>query len=106
MIEVNGKNFKEEVLESEVPVVIDFKAPWCGYCRRLEPAVEKMGQELAGKIKVVSLDIDSDPELAEKFNVMTIPTLILFKDGKETAAVVNPANRDAMDAWLKENGAI
>lgn len=106
MIEVNSKNFKEEVLESAVPVVLDFKAPWCGYCRRLEPTVEKMGQELSGKLKVAALDIDADPELAEQFNVMTIPTLILFRDGKAVGTVVNPANRDAIDGWLKENGAL
>lgn len=106
MNDVTGKNFKEEVLDSPIPVVIDFKAPWCGYCRRLEPTVVKMGQELEGKIKVVGLDIDADPELAEQFQVMTIPTLILFKDGKAAATVVNPANRDAIDAWLKENGGL
>lgn len=106
MIDVTGKSFKEEVLDSAVPVVIDFKAPWCGYCRRLEPTVVKMGQEFEGKIKVVGLDIDADPELAEQFQVMTIPTLILFRDGKEVSSVVNPANRDAIEGWLKENGAL
>ena len=104
MLTVNGKNFKEEVLDAAIPVIADLQAPGCGYCRRLAPAVEKMEQEVAGKIKVVTIDIDADPELAEQFNVMTIPTLILFCEGKAVGTVVNPANRNAIDGWLKENG--
>ncbi len=106
MIDVTGKNFKEEVLEAEGTVMVDFKAPWCGYCRRLEPTVEKIGEEFQPGVKLVGVDIDADPELAEQFNVMTIPTLFLFRDGAAVSSVVNPANRDAIVGWLQENKAI
>lgn len=104
MITINGANFKSEVLESGIPVVIDFQAPWCGYCRRLAPAIDKLEEEFAGAVKVGTIDIDNDPELAEQFNVMTIPTLIVFRDGKLVSSVVNPPTRDAIYGWLKENG--
>lgn len=104
MITVNGANFKQEVLESELPVVVDFQAPWCGYCKRLAPTVGKMEADLAGKVKVGTIDIDNDPELAEQFQVMTIPTLILFKDGKAASSVVNPSSRNVIDEWLSNNG--
>lgn len=103
MIDVNNKNFEEEVLNSKIPVVIDFKAPWCGYCRRLEPTIEKMEAELAGKIKVAAVNIDESPELADQFQVMTIPTLIAFRNGEYTSSKVNPANRAAIDSWMAES---
>lgn len=104
MITINGENFKKEVLESGIPVLIDFQAPWCGYCRRLAPAIDMLEKEYAGVVKVGTIDIDNDPELAEQFNVMTIPSLLLFRDGKLAAGVVNPGTRDAVYEWLKENG--
>lgn len=104
MITINGENFKSEVLESGIPVLIDFQAPWCGYCRRLAPAIDRLEEELVGVMKVGTIDIDKDPELAEQFQVMTIPTLILFRDGKLAASVVNPGTRDAINGWLADNG--
>ncbi|MCB6611603.1 thioredoxin [[Clostridium] symbiosum] len=101
-----NKNFDETVLKSSEPVVVDFWAPWCGYCRRLSPAVDRLEAEYEGKIKVAKLDIDTEEELAEKYEVDTIPTLILFKNGEMVDSVVNPPSQDAIEEWLKENGAL
>ncbi|MCC8025181.1 MAG: thiol reductase thioredoxin [Clostridium sp.] len=103
-MDVNNNNFKQEVLESEIPVIVDFKAPWCGYCRRLEPMALKLGEELAGKVKIVMVDIDKDPEIAEQYKVMTIPNLMLFRGGEKISSVVNPTSRDAINKWLGDNG--
>lgn len=105
-MELNEKNFEQEVLRASVPVVVDFQADWCGYCRRLAPAVDRLEEELAGKIRVVKADIDRSPQLAERFEVETIPTLFLFRDGKAVSSVVNPGSQDAIEAWLQENQAL
>lgn len=73
-------NFKQEVLESEVPVLVDFWAQWCGPCRMMHPVLEEISEE--ENIKIVMINVDEQPELAEQFNIMTIPTLMLFKNGK------------------------
>lgn len=73
-------NFKQEVLESEVPVLVDFWAQWCGPCRMMHPVLEEISEEV--NIKIVMINVDEQPELAEQFNIMTIPTLMLFKNGK------------------------
>ena len=85
------------------PVVVDFWAPWCGYCRRLAPAVERLEAEIGSKVTVLKADIDELPEIAQQYEIDTIPTLILFKDGKEADRVVNPPSQDAVEEWLKTN---
>ena len=84
MSEVNltSKNFKEEVENSEIPVLIDFWATWCGPCRAMLPVVEEIANENEGKIKVCKVNVDEEPELASKFDVMSIPTFVAMKDNK------------------------
>ena len=78
---LDKENFKDEVLKADKPVLVDFWAPWCGPCRMMAPVVEKIAEEHP-ELKVGKVDIDENPELAQLFNVMSIPTLAAFKDGK------------------------
>ncbi|MGN0297854.1 MAG: thioredoxin [Lachnospiraceae bacterium] len=79
---VNDSNFNAEVLESDIPVLVDFFATWCGPCRMLAPVVAKLAEEMAGKVKVVKVDIDESPEVTEKYEIMAVPTLMIFKNGQ------------------------
>jgi thioredoxin 1 len=86
--DVTDNNFQAEVVESEVPVLVDFWAPWCGPCRRVSPVVEEIASERADSLKVVKLNIDENQQTAVKFNVMSIPTLMLFKNGEVAKTVI------------------
>lgn len=76
MLEITKDNFEAEVIQSEVPVVLDLWAPWCGPCRSVAPVLEKLASEYAGKVKVAKINIDNEPELAQAFRVQSIPTII------------------------------
>ncbi len=85
---ITKANFEAEVLKSDIPVLVDFWAPWCGPCRMLSPVIEELGRELKDQAKVVKINVDEEPELASQFGVMSIPTVIAFKNGKATNKVV------------------
>lgn len=80
--QVNDLNFNKEVLESPLPVLVDFWAPWCAPCRLVTPILEEIAEEYAGRVKVVKLNTDENPALAMKYNIMSIPTLLLLKNGE------------------------
>jgi thioredoxin 1 len=80
---VNEENFAVQVLKSSLPVVVDFGAEWCGPCKRLDPILEKLNQDWDGKVRMVRLDVDMNAGVAAQYQVMSLPTLILFKGGKE-----------------------
>lgn len=83
MLELTGKNFNTEVLKSTIPVLVDFWAPWCGPCRMLGPVVEELAEEYKHKsMKIAKLNVDEVSEIASRFGIMSIPTLIFFKNGK------------------------
>lgn len=79
---VSDTDFQAEVLESDRPVLVDFWATWCGPCRMIAPVVEEIAGELGDKVKVVKMDIDANPNVPQQFGILSIPTLIVFKDGK------------------------
>ena len=81
--ELNSTNFDSEVIKSDVPVVVDFWAAWCGPCRMIAPVVEKMAEKYQGKVKFAKINIDDNREIAAKYNVMSIPLLLFFKGGKQ-----------------------
>ena len=87
-IVVNDANFEAEVMKSGIPVLVDFWAEWCGPCRMLLPIVEELAVELAGKVKVCKVNVDEAQDLAANFNVMSIPTLIIFKGGQPVDQLV------------------
>ncbi|MHC4820785.1 MAG: thioredoxin [Planctomycetota bacterium] len=85
LLKFTDQNFGSEVMESNVPVLVDFSAVWCGPCKSLNPIVEELAKEYAGQVKIGKLDIDEDRETPTRFDVMAVPTLIFFKDGQEQA---------------------
>ena len=95
---ITKNNFQEEVLQSSVPVLLDFWASWCGPCRMLSPIVDELAEELGGKVKVGKVNVDDEQALAEQFRIMTIPTLMLFKGGQQVAASVGVKSKaDLLD---------
>jgi thioredoxin 1 len=82
---VSDATFEAEVLKASEPVVVDFWAQWCGPCRMIAPALEEISGALDGKVKIVKLNVDENPKLAEKYGIMSIPTLLMFKNGEVTA---------------------
>ena len=88
-IVLNEANFNEEVLKSEVPVLVDFWAPWCGPCKIMGPIIEEVAKELAGKpVKIGKMNVDDNPETPAKYGIMSIPTIIIFKNGEPVEQMV------------------
>ncbi len=87
-MQVNKEQFGSEVLESNIPVLVDFFATWCGPCKMMGPVLDNFEKASAGTVKVVKVDVDQNPELAAQFGVMSIPTLVVFKDGVAKAVAV------------------
>lgn len=99
-IKVTVDNFEAEVMNSSVPVLIDFWAGWCRPCQMLAPIVEDLGKEVQGVAKVAKINIDEEPELANAFKVMSIPTVVVMKDGKVVNATVGVHKKDALRKML------
>lgn len=102
MQEVSAANFESEVLKSNLPVLVDFWAPWCGPCRMIAPVVEAISNEFAGKIKVVKLNTDDSPQIAAQYQIMGIPTLMFFKSGKVVDRITGYVDQKTLSNKVKE----
>ena len=101
VINLNEKNFEEEVLKSEKKVLIDFWASWCGPCRMMSPVVDEIAGEMKDSVKVCKINIDEEQNLAVKYNVMSIPTFVVLKNGKEVGRTVGVQDKQEIIKMLK-----
>lgn len=95
-IKLSSENFEKEVLKSEKPVLVDFYADWCGPCNAMAPVIEELDTELDGKAKVGKINVDENSDIAVEYNVMSIPTLIIFKNGKEEKRLVGLRDKEEL----------
>ena len=96
----DNKNFHEVVLQSEIPVLVDFYADWCGPCKMMSPILEELSQEFDGKIKIVKINVDNNPELASEYGVMSIPNMIIFESGKQKENIVGARSKQDLIKYL------
>ncbi|HEX8931750.1 MAG TPA: thioredoxin [Patescibacteria group bacterium] len=88
------QNFKEQVIASKIPVVVDFWAPWCGPCRMVSPIIDELAKEYAGKIVVGKMNVDENQQVSGQFNIMSIPTVMIFKEGKPIGAMIGVQGKE------------
>lgn len=101
--DINKDQFDKDVVGSKTPVVVDFWAEWCGPCRVFSPTVEEVSKELDGKVKFYKLNVDDNPEIAERYNVMSIPTAILFEAGEIKAVSIGALPKESLKKWISTN---
>lgn len=102
-LQVSAADFEKEVLQSDLPVVVDFWAEWCGPCKQIAPSVEQLAAEFEGRVKVRKFDVDSDQDIAVKHGIMSIPALIVFKGGKEVDRMVGAGPKDKIKAFIERH---
>lgn len=102
VVHFSKDTFNTEALGAAGPVLVDFWAPWCGPCKMLGPIIEQLGDEMDGKAVIGKVDIDEEPDLAARYGVMSIPTLILFKNGEEAARMVGLQSKQALVRMIEE----
>lgn len=98
-ITITKENFDELVLRAEGPVLVDFWAPWCVYCRRIAPALDQIAEQYGERVTVGKINVDEQPELAQRFSVETIPTLLLFRNGQVSEPLIAPGSKAQIVDW-------
>ena len=101
MKEITDSTFAADVLGSSKPVVVDFWAPWCGPCRMIAPALEELSAEMASQVHIVKMNIDDHPEAPTSLGVRSIPTLMLFKDGKQASVITGAQPKSSIKTWIE-----
>jgi len=100
VLNLNSDNFSNEVLDANIPVIVDFYATWCGPCKKLSPVIEELSKEYEGKIKFGKIDVDKNEEIAAQYNIQSIPHLIIFIDGKAQKSVIGLHSKDDLKKYL------
>jgi len=98
--EISSENFNQEVLESDLPVLVDFWAEWCGPCKQLAPTVEDVANEMVGSIKVCKMDVDTNQDIAVQFGVRSIPTLLIFKNGEVASTQIGAISKQQLEEFI------
>ena len=101
--QIKDNEFESEVINSKLPVLIDFWAEWCGPCRMLSPILDQLSEEMDGKVKIVKMNIDENPETPSKFGVRGIPTMLLFIEGKQIATKVGVQPKNVLQEWINSS---
>ncbi len=102
IINITTEDFKHKILEADQPVIVDFWAPWCTYCRRIAPAFDKIAEQQEDKLVFAKVNVDEAPEIAEKYGIDTIPTLLLFKNGAVAGTIVAPDSKAKIETFIEE----
>jgi thioredoxin 1 len=103
VIEITDANFESEVVKSEVPVLVDFWAPWCGPCRAVAPVVEELAKTYKGKVKVGKMNVDDHERIPQEFKIASIPTLLFFKGGKQAGIIIGAVPKSKIEAELQRH---
>ena len=103
IIQSNDKDFETDVLASEIPVLVDFWAEWCGPCKMIGPILEEIDKEMSDKIKIVKIDVDQNNQTAMNFSIRSIPTLIIVKDGSVQAQHIGAASKAQIESFINQN---
>ena len=101
-VELNDANFEKEVLQSEIPVLVDFWAEWCAPCRVIEPLVDELAQQYSGKVKVGKMDVDQNPQSSMNYGIRSIPTLLFFKEGKPVDQLLGAVPKNQIEEKITE----